>query len=82
MDQPPEKLLSTTREDVLQSMEYAMKFRHGKATRAAQDVAVGALAAMVHATQPDGSIEPAATMANVWAWNIMNDIARINGVKL
>jgi len=41
-----------------------------------------ARAAMVHATQPDGSIEPEATMANVWAWNIMNDIARIHRVKL
>jgi hypothetical protein len=41
-----------------------------------------ARAAMVHATWPDGSIKPEATMAHVWAWNIMNDIARIHGVKL
>jgi hypothetical protein len=47
MDTSAEKLISTTREDVLQTMEYAMKFRRGKATRAAQDVAVSALAAMV-----------------------------------
>jgi hypothetical protein len=47
MDQPPQKLLPTTRDDVLGSIEYAMKFRQGKATRASLDVAVSALAEMV-----------------------------------
>lgn len=40
-------LKDATRDEVLQSMEYAMRFRHGKATNAARDVAVSALASMV-----------------------------------
>jgi hypothetical protein len=40
-------LKDATRDEILQSLEYAMRFRNGKATNAARDVAVSALASMV-----------------------------------
>jgi hypothetical protein len=44
----PEKLLDADREELLFSIEYAMKFERGKAKpKAAQNVAVAALARMV-----------------------------------
>jgi hypothetical protein len=47
MTERDEKLLPTKREDVLQSIEFGMRFRGGKASNAARDVATAALAAMV-----------------------------------
>ncbi len=41
------RLLTTTRDEVLQSIEFSMKFNRGKPTRAALDVAVHTLAQMV-----------------------------------
>jgi hypothetical protein len=47
MDYDAKTLRPAEREDVLRAMEHGMKFRRGKATSAARDAAVSALAAMV-----------------------------------
>jgi hypothetical protein len=41
------RLLTTTRDEVLQSIEFSMKFKQGEPPRAALDVAVHTLAQMV-----------------------------------
>jgi hypothetical protein len=49
-DYPPDKatvLLDPRREDVLQSIQFGMQFRRGKASNAAREVAATALAEMV-----------------------------------
>ena len=42
-----EQLIDPSRDDVLNAIQYGMQFRHGKASNAARDVAVAALAGMV-----------------------------------
>ncbi len=38
-----------------------------------------ARAAKLEATMPDGDEEPAGTIAEAWAWDLVNDLLRISG---
>jgi hypothetical protein len=42
-------------------------------------MAAKARAAVVNAIQPDGDVSPEGTMGANWAWDLVNDLIRLDG---